>query len=571
MSDTNDLRELVQKAAAGDKASFEELYLTTCRYVYFTCLGFLKDDQEAQDVTQDVYLTVFKQLGTLEDTDKFRAWLYRIAANKSMKRLKKKRPLLPGDEQLQDIETEENENFLPEEYALNADKRELVLDIIRKTCSDVMYQTILLYYFNGFSIVEIGEIMECPQDTVKKRLSVARSKIKEGVLRYEKQSGDKLYAFAAIPFLTAWFTAQLQDMEMPSLSPAFLDVLPQSTLAAAAAETGGSMILKSLQLKIVAGIAAAVVAVGGITAAVIIHNQNAEEALVNWQEENGTDMADAGNAGSLENAPESEGGGTKPGEETLPTESGTETGETVGEVTADESEAAEEPKPAEESESAETTPAPTAEPEVQYTYTDLDAIMYAKQTVNIRNLPSTNGTKVGALSANDEITVTGQCNETGWYRFEYNGSIAYVSNNYVSDTKIEVPAPAETADQASANNSGGGNSNDDERLAEMIEKYGMYTWNDFGNWFVYICASTDEKPPTECQDVHDILYNRYWDGVNDLYIDCTSNEGLYFSQDVYVWFACISHPIPQELKNFIYKYGAPGAINNHYYGLWLDY
>lgn len=564
MSDTNDLKELVQKAVAGDKASFEELYLMTCRSVYFTCLGFLKDEQEAQDITQDVYLTVFKQLSTLEDAGKFRPWLYRIAANKSMKRLKKKQPMLPGDEQLQGLETEENENFLPEEYALNVDKRELVLDIIRKTCSDVMYQTILLYYFNGFSTMEIGEIMECPQDTVKKRLSVARSKIKEGVLRYEKKNGDKLYAFAAIPFLTAWFAAQMQDMQMPSFSPAFLGVLPQSKLAASAAKTGGSMILKSLQLKIAAGIAAAVVAVGGITAAVIIYNQNAEEASVDGEEENGEDMADAGNTGNLENSPESEGSGTKPDEETLPSESGTETEETVEELNAEESGTAEDSQP------AETSPAPAAEEQTQYTYTDMDAVMYAKQTVNIRDLPSTAGAKVGSLSANDEISITGQCNETGWYRFEYNGVTAYVSNNYVSDTKIEASAPAETAAQSSSNNSGGSNSSEDERLNEMIETYGMYTWNDFGNWFVYICASADEKPPTECQDVHDILYERYWDGVNTLYIDYTSNEGLYFSQDVYVWFACVSHPIPQELKNFIYKYGAPGAINNHYYGLWLD-
>lgn len=42
-----------------------------------------------------------------------------------------------------------------------------------------------------------------------------------------------------------------------------------------------------------------------------------------------------------------------------------------------------------------------------YTYTDMSAIKYAKQTVNVRTLPSTDGEKIGALSANDEITITG--------------------------------------------------------------------------------------------------------------------------------------------------------------------
>ena len=275
MSDANDLKELAQKAATGDKAAFEELYRTTCRSVYFTCLGFLKDEQEAQDVTQEVYMTVFEQLGALEDKSKFKPWLYRIAANKSINCLKKKQPLLPGDEQLEDMETEDNENFLPEEYVLNADKRELVLEIMRKVCSDVLYQTILLYYFNEFSIAEIAEIMDCPEGTVKYRLSVARAKIKEGVLQYEEKSGDKLYSFGAVPFLMALFTAQLQDIQMPSISLGFLGAPPQSNLAAPTAKTGGSNMLKSLQLKIAAGVAAAIVAVGGIIAAtVIIRNQN---------------------------------------------------------------------------------------------------------------------------------------------------------------------------------------------------------------------------------------------------------------------------------------------------------
>ena len=188
MKEMDALLELVNKAAKGDKTAFDELYRETCRSVYFICMGFLKDEIDAQDVTQEVYLTVLEQLGTLEDKSKFKPWIYRIATNKSINCLKKKQPILPGDDLLDGMETEDNENFLPEEYALNADKRELVLEIMRKVCSDVLYQTILLYYFSEFSIAEIAEIMECPEGTVKYRLSVARVKIKEGVLQYEKKA-----------------------------------------------------------------------------------------------------------------------------------------------------------------------------------------------------------------------------------------------------------------------------------------------------------------------------------------------------------------------------------------------
>lgn len=73
-----------------------------------------------------------------------------------------------------------------------------------------------------------------------------------------------------------------------------------------------------------------------------------------------------------------------------------------------------------------------------YSYTDMSATMYAQRTVNVRDLPDTNGNKVGGLSTNQEVSVTGQCNETGWYRINYNGGTAYVSNSYLGDSKVET-------------------------------------------------------------------------------------------------------------------------------------
>ena len=480
MNETDDLKELVQKAVAGDREAFEELYRETCRSVYFTCLGFLKDEQEAQDVTQDVYLTAFEQLGTLEGADKFKPWLYRMTANKCINCLKKNKPILPGDEQLQDMGAEENENFLPEEYALNADKRKLVLEITRRVCSDAQYQTILLHYFNEFSIAEIAEIMECLEGTVKNRLSVARAKIKEGVLRYENKSGDKLYSVAVIHFLTALFTAQMQDMQMPVLPLNFPSARPKSAAAAQtakakAAKAGGRIALKGLQLKIAVAVAAVAV-VGGVTAAaVLITNQKAEEAAVGAQGESAMDVDDAGNIEDMDTSPETDIDGTQSDEDALQGEAGN----------ADDS------KMSDESEGTEKANQTSSEQtaEQQYTYTDMNATMYATQTVNIRTLPSTDGEKVGSLSINQEVNITGQCNETNWYRFEYNGSTAYVSNNYVSDTKMEVAAAepaahAETApaqEAASAGTSGG-------LPAGVLDLTTLprEQWVDRGDWLVYV-------------------------------------------------------------------------------------
>lgn len=77
---------------------------------------------------------------------------------------------------------------------------------------------------------------------------------------------------------------------------------------------------------------------------------------------------------------------------------------------------------------------------LEYTYNEMNATMYAQQTVNVRSMPSTDGEKLGSLSTNDEIKVTGQCNETSWYRIEFDGNVAYVSDSYLGTDKVEISA-----------------------------------------------------------------------------------------------------------------------------------
>lgn len=103
-----------------------------------------------------------------------------------------------------------------------------------------------------------------------------------------------------------------------------------------------------------------------------------------------------------------------------------------------------------ESEAAptETAPAPAVEPTAEpvestavstgYTYSELNQTMYAKSAVNVRDLPSTDGKKIGGLKASQEITVTGKCDQTGWYRFELNNTTGYVSDKYIVSEKPAV-------------------------------------------------------------------------------------------------------------------------------------
>lgn len=113
-----------------------------------------------------------------------------------------------------------------------------------------------------------------------------------------------------------------------------------------------------------------------------------------------------------------------------------ETTEVVEEVTEEAVEAATEVEAQDEvaddnvAEKPVVDEAPAAEePASPYSYTELSQTMYAQSTVNVRDLPEQTGAKLGSLSTNQEVTVTGQCNETGWYRISYNGGEGFVSNS----------------------------------------------------------------------------------------------------------------------------------------------
>lgn len=80
----------------------------------------------------------------------------------------------------------------------------------------------------------------------------------------------------------------------------------------------------------------------------------------------------------------------------------------------------------------------------EYIVTDMSATKYAKSSVNVRSGPSSEYERVGGLSTNQQVTVTGQA-DTGWYRIEFNGEEAFVSDSYLVDEKVVVSvAPAQT-------------------------------------------------------------------------------------------------------------------------------
>lgn len=106
----------------------------------------------------------------------------------------------------------------------------------------------------------------------------------------------------------------------------------------------------------------------------------------------------------------------------------------------------------------------TGEPVYTGSITEYSEIKYSKVQLNVRKGPGTEWGKLGFFNINDEVKVTGGC-DNGWSRVEYKGEEAYVNSKYLSDTKVEVPKPANVT---------GGNYSDTAKVAaEMASRPGM--------------------------------------------------------------------------------------------------
>src|SRR5689334_1046693 len=99
--------ELVSGSIAGDRAAFAQIYDRYADRLHDFCVGMLRDRDGAADCVQDTFCIAAARLPQLKDPDKLRPWLYSIARNEALRRLRERRRETPSDE-LPDVESEDD-------------------------------------------------------------------------------------------------------------------------------------------------------------------------------------------------------------------------------------------------------------------------------------------------------------------------------------------------------------------------------------------------------------------------------------------------------------------------------
>ena len=201
-----DYTEAVRLARTGNERGFGYLYEHTYKSKYYLALQYMKQKEAAEDVLQDAYLKAFSKLDTLEDPERFPAWLGQIVANTAKNALAKNNPLLftevEAQTELEDfVEQIEDEDITsqPELSYTREETRELVQELIN-ALSEEQRLCVLLFHIEGIPIKEIAQTLGCSENTVKSRLNYGRKNLRIKAEELQKK-GYKLYSIAPLPLL----------------------------------------------------------------------------------------------------------------------------------------------------------------------------------------------------------------------------------------------------------------------------------------------------------------------------------------------------------------------------------
>jgi RNA polymerase sigma-70 factor (ECF subfamily) len=168
---------LAQRAAQGDMQAFEELFRLYRRLVYSLCLRMTQDVSEAEDVTQEVFVLLFRKIGGFRGEANFTTWLHRLTVNQVLMRFRKTKSR--REDALVEEEIRPHESVRP-----TSPKASQLID--RITLENALAQlppgyraAFVLHDIEGYDHEEVARLLGCAVGTSKSQLHKARTKLRK--------------------------------------------------------------------------------------------------------------------------------------------------------------------------------------------------------------------------------------------------------------------------------------------------------------------------------------------------------------------------------------------------------
>ena len=156
----------------------------------------MKKEEDAQDLTQIVFVEAYRSIHTLQASEALYSWLDGITYNQGMKIYRKQKDVLLTEEAegMFDVIESNDISSMPELTADQKATAEIIKGIIEEL-PELQRSAVVAYYYDGLKVEQIAEMMECSVNTIKSRLNYARKYIKERVEEKEKKEGYRLHVF----------------------------------------------------------------------------------------------------------------------------------------------------------------------------------------------------------------------------------------------------------------------------------------------------------------------------------------------------------------------------------------
>jgi RNA polymerase sigma-70 factor (ECF subfamily) len=180
---------LVSRCLDGDESAWEDLVRQHTRQVYGLCFRFTNSAQEAQDLTQDVFLRVFKTIKTFRSTEgSFHTWLARVTRNLLIdhyRRTRQERVTDSIEEQLPMLEEVGGTAAVRPDQALAGREASEILQATLQKLSPDLREAVILRDLQEMEYREIADVLSIPEGTVKSRINRGRAELAR-LLRKQK-------------------------------------------------------------------------------------------------------------------------------------------------------------------------------------------------------------------------------------------------------------------------------------------------------------------------------------------------------------------------------------------------
>lgn len=179
-------QRIVKRAQKGDRLAFAELVELYKDKLYNLGYRMLGNPQEAEDIAQEAFLRAYANLNKYNANHKFSTWIYRIATNLCIDRIRKKKADYSLDAEVDGIEGGDMYSRLkapgdtPEQEAVRNEARREVQAAI-EALPDNYRTAVILKYLHDLSLQEISDILEVPVSTVKTRIHRGREALRAGL------------------------------------------------------------------------------------------------------------------------------------------------------------------------------------------------------------------------------------------------------------------------------------------------------------------------------------------------------------------------------------------------------